>query len=230
MAGVLGSGQDAVASHASAAALLDLRHWSSGRVHVTVPRRGARSRKGVVVHETRSLDDDEVTERDGLPCTSAARTLVDFAADATSAELQRVLEQSVRLNLFDRNALERYHGRRGMARLTRLIAELVDEAPLTRRELERLFLDLVLKARLPVPVVNARIGNNEVDFHWPDHMLVVETDSHAFHNNAVAFRRDRRRDLDLELSGWHVLRFGWHDVVDDSDRVVALLRRRLPTE
>ena len=46
---------------------------------------------------------------------------MDLAAVATSAELQRVLEQSVRLNLFDRNALERYHGRRGMARLRRLI-------------------------------------------------------------------------------------------------------------
>ena len=58
---------------------------------------------------------------------------------------------------------------------------------------------------------------------------MVETDGGAFHDDPVAFRRDRRRDLDLELAGWHVLRFGWHDVVNDTDRVVALLRRRLAT-
>ena len=82
---------------------------------------------------------------------------------------------------------------------------------------------------MPLPVVNGRIGQYEVDFHWPEHMLVVETDGGAFHDDPVALRRDRRRDLDLELAGRHVLRFGWHDVVNDTDRVVALLRRRLVT-
>jgi hypothetical protein len=43
---------------------------------------------------------------DGIPCTSVARTLVDLATVATTPELERALEQSITLNLFDRAAVE----------------------------------------------------------------------------------------------------------------------------
>jgi len=230
MAGVLGCGEGAVASHRSAAALLDLRRWPTGPVEVTTARRGARSLPGVTVHETRSLGPDEHTLVDGIPCTSVARTLVDLAAFATTQELERALEQSIRLNLFDRWAVERQSGRRGIAELRRLMAELPDEPAPINRELERLFLSLVRRARLPLPVVNAYIGEHQVDFHWPAHGLVVETDSRAFHASAIAFERDRRRDLDLELAGWHVLRVGWRQVVKEPERVAELLRTYLTKE
>jgi very-short-patch-repair endonuclease len=117
-----------------------------------------------------------------------------------------------------------------MALLRQLLAQLPDEVPAFASELERRFYLLVRRARLPLPVVNGHVGLYQVDFHWPAQRLVVETDGRAFHEDPVAFRRDCRRDLDLELAGWHVLRFGWHDVVDEPDRVVALLRRYLATE
>ena len=78
--------------------------------------------------------------------------------------------------------------------------------------------------------MNGWIGNYQVDFHWPDHMLVVETDGLAFHDSPLSFARDRRRDLDLQVAGWRVLRFGWRDVVGTPERVVALHRRYLTTE
>jgi very-short-patch-repair endonuclease len=230
LAGVLGCGKGAVASHRWAAALLDLRRWPAGPVEVTTTSRGARSRSRVTVHETRSLEPGEHTVIDGIPCTTVARTLVDLAAVATTHEVERALEQSVTLNLFDRGAVEKLAGRRGIARLRALMAELPDDPPPVNRELERRFLTLVRRACLPLPVVNAYIGEHQVDFHWPAHRLVVETDGRATHDNPLAFHSDRRRDLDLELAGWHVLRFGWREVLDEPERVAALLHTHLLTE
>ena len=158
-----------------------------------------------------------------------ARTLVDLAAVARASELERALEQALRLGLFDGGALDRVlgrsRGRRGVAMLRRLVAALPDEPAPVHSELERRFLALVRRARLPMPVVNGRIGLYEVDFHWPALRLVVETDGRTTHGTAHAFERDRRRDLDLELAGRHVLRIGWRQVTHEPERVVALLRR-----
>ena len=231
MAAVLGTGEGTVASHRWAAALHDLRRWPTGRVEVTVPRRGVRSRQGVIVHATRALGDADRTMRDEIPCTSVARTLVDLAGTASLTDLERALEQAVRLGLFDAEAIrERSAGRRGAIQLRELIAQLPDEAPPFASELERRLYLLVRGASLELPIVNGWIGKYQVDFHWPDHMLVVETDGRVFHDSPLSFASDRRRDLDLELAGWRVLRFGWSDVVDTPERVVALLRRYLTTE
>jgi len=230
MSAVLGSARGAVLSHRSAAAAWDLRQWPAGPVEVTVPRLGARSRPGVVVHGTRHLDQDELTVRDGIPCTTVARTLVDLAAVALPREMKRALEQSLVLHLYDGRAMEavlsRSNGRRGVKVLRRLLTDLHEPAP-TNRELERRLLDLIRDANLPLPAVNAHIGEHQVDFHWPEHRLVVETDGHTYHSNPIALARDRRRDLDLELSGWHVLRLGWRQVVHEPGRVKSLLAVRL---
>jgi very-short-patch-repair endonuclease len=66
-----------------------------------------------------------------------------------------------------------------------------------------------------------------VDFVWPEHGLIVETDGRATHDNPFAFHQDRERDLDLELADLRVLRLSWWQVVHDEGRVVTLLRRRL---
>ena len=78
-----------------------------------------------------------------------------------------------------------------------------------------------------MPVVNAHVGVHQVDFHWPAHRLIVETDGRATHDTPHQFEEDRRRDLELTLAGWHVIRVGWRQVVHEPGRVAALLRSRL---
>ena len=85
MAAVLAVGDDAVLSHKAAAARLGLRPSPSGPIDVTVPRGGGRRHKGLAVHVTRSLPDSEVTKVENIPCTTWARTLIDFAGVVTSA-------------------------------------------------------------------------------------------------------------------------------------------------
>jgi hypothetical protein len=55
----------------------------------------------------------------------------------------------------------------------------------TRSELEIRFLSLIAQARLPRPLVNATGQGLEVDFLWPTHDLVVETDGAATHLTAT---------------------------------------------
>ena len=233
MAAVLACGPGTVLSHRHAAALLGLLTAGSRRIEVTTPRLGAGHRAGIVVHRTRRLPPDETATCERIPCTTFARTLVDLAGCERERRLRRALEQSLVLRLFDLRAmnaaLERARGRAGTGTLRRVLAEVADEPPFTRSELERLFLELVRKASLPMPVVNGLVLTYEVDFHWPHHRLIVEADSRGFHAHALAFQQDRQRDLDLELAGWHVLRVTWRQVLEEPERVAALLRARLAT-
>jgi very-short-patch-repair endonuclease len=67
----------------------------------------------------------------------------------------------------------------------------------------------------------------EVDFCWPDHHVIVETDGWRFHGTRTAFERDRRRTTRLQLAGWIVVRFTYDDVVRHPGYVVASLWRLL---
>jgi very-short-patch-repair endonuclease len=231
MAAVLACGEGAVLSHRSAAALWGLLPHGSRPVEVTTPHLGARRRRGITVRKSRRLDHEQATTCEGIPCTTPARTLVDLAALEPPRRLERALEQSLVLRLFDLRAvdaaLEVSKGLRGTGTLRRLLAEICDEPPFTRTELERRFLELVRAAGLATPVVNGLVKGHEVDFHWPAQRLIIETDGGAVHGHALAFHQDRRRDLDLELAGWHVLRVTWRQVVDEPGRVTMLLRSRL---
>ena len=73
------------------------------------------------------------------------------------------------------------------------------EAQLTRSKLERRFLALCRRHRLPIPEVNARVDRFEVDFFWPYPKLIVETDGYGSHRGRSAFEEDRARDLRLKL-------------------------------
>jgi predicted transcriptional regulator of viral defense system len=72
---------DAVVSHVSAAALHGLTMWDVDlrRVHVTVSRpSGGRRTRLLHVHPA-TLDPDQLTQVDGLACTTIAQTVVDVA-------------------------------------------------------------------------------------------------------------------------------------------------------
>jgi hypothetical protein len=230
LAAVLACGDAAVLSHRSAAALWGLLSPRPGPIEVTVRGRWNCRRASIRVYATRSLDRADTARTWGVPCTSVERTLIDIAR-GPSADVERAVEQAFALHLLGRNrmtaALNRARGRRGVGELRRLLGRLLGDLPLTRSELERRFLKLVARAGLPAPIVNRHRAEHRVDFTWPKHRLIVETDGRATHDNPYAFHQDRARDLDLELAGWHVLRLTWWQVTEEPARVVELLTRRL---
>ena len=202
-AALLVAGPGSALSHRTAAHLLALLPSMPPFVEVTTTRRCPRNRPGLVFHHTTNL---EITRRHGLPVTAPIRTLRDLPEQ----ELERAASEALVLKLVTHDDLRAQGGR-----LARLVV-----GP-TRSALERAFLKAVLKAGLPEPLINHRIGPYTVDFHWPSHDLVVETDGARYHDHELARRRDRRRDAELQLRGCTVLR------VDDVDAGVATVAQLL---
>lgn len=56
-------------------------------------------------------------------------------------------------------------------------------------------------------------------------LLVIECDSHGHHEDPRAYANDRRRDQQLLLLGYRVLRLTWEDVMLNWPRTQELLRR-----
>ena len=228
LAAVLALGPGAVLSHVSAAALWDIRPTSAARVHVTVPRSaGHPSRDRIVVHRSGTLRQPDVTSRDGIPVTSVARTQLDLAGMLAPGPLERAIDRSLALRLFDLAALdavvEANPRRAGVATLSRVVASLHDEPHVTRSGLEALMRDLCDAHRIPPPDVNAIVDGTEVDFLWRAQRLIVETDGHEHHGTRAAFERDRIRDARLTVLGYRVVRFTWRRLAHEPGDVAATL-------
>ena len=216
-------------SHGSAAAAFGLTDPPSV-IHVTRPgRAGLRSRDGIRVHRPRALPGDEVTTLRGLAITTPARTLLDLSATARTATLATAVDRAEQLRLLDfadlHELLTRYPGRTGTPSLRALLAA-YDGPPDVRSHLERLVHELCGQ-RLPRPQVNVVVEGAVRDFAWPDHRLVVEADSYAWHRSPAALNADRERDVALTLAGWRVLRFTYAQVTRRRGWVAAALAAAL---
>ena len=230
MAAALACGEHAAVSHRSAAAvwrLLEARE--SEPVDVTVTGSG-RTRPGLRIHRSRRLAPEDVRRHDGLPVTSPARTLIDFADTAADRELERATAEALTRRLVDARRLlaatAGYPGRRGVSRLQRLL-DSEEPTTVTRSEAEERFLALARAAELPPPEVNVPVLGHEVDFHWREQRLVVEIDGFRFHSSRGAFERDRRRDAELQSAGLRVLRITWRQLVDTPYATIARTVRLL---
>jgi very-short-patch-repair endonuclease len=213
MAAVLACGPEAVLSHRSAAALWELHPAASGPIDVTIPgrgRRGPKSPKRIRSHLTRSLDPTDTTTLDGIPVTSVARTVLDFAETASRQRLRRALETGERLELIDGRALDtlmaRSSGRRGLKALNEALAAMNGSAPWSQSDLEDAFLSLIRESQIPDPQCNVIVEGYLVDCWWAEQRVVAEVDSFGFHKTREMFERDRKEDTVMQLAGISVLR------------------------
>jgi very-short-patch-repair endonuclease len=202
MAAVLAAGPGAVLSHRSAAALWGIRPTSGARVEITAAKQ-LHPRPGLLPH-CAVLPRDEVTERDGIPVTTAARTQLDLAAVLDRHQLDRALNEAEVLRLEGpADLMARHPGVRGTATLRTL---LLNARRSTRSPLEAEFLSFVDEHGLPSPETNTIIEGYEVDAVWREARLIVELDGFAAHGTRAAFENDRARDRRLTARGWRTMR------------------------
>jgi len=199
-------------SDATAGDRIGLRRSASRTIHVTVPSAGGRVRRdGIIVHRSTTLRPQDVEDVDGLATTSVARTLLDLAGTLAPGPLERAVERSLELRVFDLAALHDVlaanRNARGAGTLKQIVAEIHHEPPVTRSVLEALMRDVCDAHGIERPAVNARVDTYEVDFLWRARKLVVETDSREHHATLAAFERDRVRDAHLATLGYRVARF-----------------------
>ncbi|MGH2836802.1 MAG: type IV toxin-antitoxin system AbiEi family antitoxin domain-containing protein [Thermoleophilaceae bacterium] len=216
MAAVLYAGEGAVLSHWSAASHWRLRPGTGPRSHVTVGRR-KRSRPDITIHYGQ-LQADEVTEEQGIPVTTPARTLLDLAPLLPSPVLARMVEAAPSRGASVAVLLDRYPSRAGVPRLRSALAT---PTPTTRSDLEATILEAMGNAGLPRPEVNAFVDGYEVDFVWREHGVIAELDTYATHGSRAALERDRERDRKLALAEWRVVRMTGEDGLDDLKRLLA---------
>jgi very-short-patch-repair endonuclease len=95
----------------------------------------------------------------------------------------------------------------------------------TRSELEERFQALLLDAAVSTPATNVLIEGLEVDCAWPDHRLIVELDSRAWHDTREAFETDRGPDRRLGAAGWRVVRITWRQLHETPREVERDLQR-----
>ncbi|MDQ2670423.1 MAG: type IV toxin-antitoxin system AbiEi family antitoxin domain-containing protein [Gemmatimonadota bacterium] len=230
MAAVLAVGEGAVLSHRDAAALHGMRTAPESRKVSVTTSKDARGTSALWVYARRTLTDDDRAEIKGIPVTSPARTLVDLAPMLTAAQLQSTLGEADRRGLLDtravHEALRRTRGRHGQGHQRLLAALDAHErhgAALLRSELEERFLDLVMNAGLPRPLLNAPAAGFEVDALWPDARLAVELDGWANHKERQAAARDRDKTNKLQAAGYRVYRFLHGDLVHRPADVAAAI-------
>jgi hypothetical protein len=220
LAAVMACGRAAVLSHRTAAQLWELRQSNSALVDVTVPSRNGRIRRaGIRIHRSGRLAPEEVTERNGIPVTTVARTLLDLADVLDHQALKRTISEAEYRGLFDLTALiavvQNNPGRRG-AKLMRA-AEAVGHR--TRSPLEDRFLAFVERWGVEEPESNVWLEGYEVDFLWRRVRLVVEMDGAAEHGTRAAVRGDRKRDRVLWRAGFRTIRLT-DDALDAEEEVL----------
>lgn len=202
LAAVLGCGPGALLSHYSAAWLWGLVSTQPAPIHVAGPVQ-RRDRRPIRIHRSRTLiDEDRALER-VIPVTAVPRTLLDMAAVVEPDWLQRILERTEELRLFELGPVEsviaRNRGHHGAKRLRRAISGYKPPV-FTRSGAERYLLGLLEEAGLPRPATGFNMAGHEIDFYWPELRFGVELDLFETHGTRDAFERDRLRDEDLALA------------------------------
>ena len=228
MAAVLALGPTAVLSHRDAAALHGLRPTARRAFEVTVPANGRRSPPDLDVSCVRALHPDDVTTADGIPCTAWPRTILDCADVLPPRAVERLLDATVELRLYDERLLEavlgRSPGRRAATVLRRVLATHFAGTTATRNLFEEAFLAVCDRHALPRPEVDVPFGPYTADFVFRAGHVIVECDSRAYHSSPGAMRSDRRRDLALQADGWEVVRLTWEQITVDPAGTAAAMR------
>jgi very-short-patch-repair endonuclease len=226
-----------IASHLSAAALLDLVDGHPAVPELTTGLDGSHHHDTVLLHRTGDLLPGDTTTIDGLRTTNAVRTVLDLGARLAVDDLLTVAERALHLRLVHPAPLNaRFEamstrGRPGAAVTREVLRRLDPSRAPTESELEAMLDRLVIDAGLPTPVrqhvVHLEDRTFRLDLAYPDLRIAIEADGFEVHGSRSAFEADRDRQNLLASAGWLVLRFTWRQIRDAPEDVVATITRAI---
>jgi very-short-patch-repair endonuclease len=224
---------DGALSHGTAAMLWSLVPYLHGDIHVSVVG-GHPEGRGLAVHRRKAF---ESTRHHRIPVTSPTQTLVDIAPTTTRDALEQAINEADKRRLIDpeslRDSLDSFPRTPGLGMLKATLD--YRTFTLTDSQLERLFLAIVRRVGMPMPLTQQWVNGFRVDFYWPELRLVVETDGLTYHRTPAQQAADAVRDQTHVARGLTVLRFtraqvkyeaGW---VEEVLREVASARRTAAT-
>jgi hypothetical protein len=213
-------------SHASAGAARGF--WSLPRAYEIVTRPGSggpRRHGGVLVFRSSTIAEDG-DELDGIPITTAERTLVDLASHVSPRGLARAVREACRLGHTTTPAMVDYlrdrRGRRGTGALATTLARYAG-LPIERARsgAEVRALEVLRESGYALPTLNERIAGEEADLSWRGQKAIVEVDGGPFH---LDVGEDARKEAAWRAAGWTVWRISSDDVYRRPNLLLALAR------
>jgi len=175
--------------------------------------------------QRRTVPLDLVIHRGATRLTAPALTALDLAVATDGDSIDNVLRSKVARIDDLRAALAAIPGRIGNRERRRLLLE-------SRAEpwsvAERLAHKILHQAGITGWLANRPVvldGQTYfLDIAFPGIRLVLEIDGREFHTKSDVFESDRRRQNDLVLARFTVLRFTYRRLVDEPDQVLADVR------
>jgi predicted transcriptional regulator of viral defense system len=224
-AAVLYAGPEAMLSHATSAWWRGLLKYPAKQIHVSTPRR-VESYGDIVVHGRRELTR---VEHRGLPTTTVAQTILDFAATGPRRLLRFVLANADYHDLLDIPALRAISGQgiRGTAALREALTIHLPALAHTRGTYEIVLLEFCESYGFPIPLTNQYVLGWLLDAYWPAKKLAVEIDDWRGHRTPAQLRSNHQRDLELRAAGIQTLRYAGDQLLDTPEAVAADLGRYL---
>ena len=175
----------------------------------------------------RVLPQHHVTVFEGIRVTTPARVVFDLATLVSRSEFERAVNQVQVLKLATKpQLLALLEEVRGLPGAPALAAALQVEGA-TRSGGEDELWRLLVASGLPLPKRNHEFFGHECDCVWEDLMLVVELDSHQYHDTAAQFAKDHAKTEELEAHGVRVLRIPGRRIAREPKRAVARIARAI---
>jgi len=225
---VLGAGAGAALAGLTAARIDGLTGFDDGRIHVVVPAdRVVRANlpDRAAVHRSRSFGPADIHPVRQPPRTRMPRSVLDAASwMRTDNGTRAILAAGVQQRLVSpENLAAELTRRRGLPRQALIRSTVADIAGGAQALSELDFCRLTRRYRLPEPTRQVLRRDSAgrtrwLDAYWEQAHVVAEVDG-LWHMDAAAWWADMRRDNDLTLSGYRVLRFPAFAVRDHPDVV-----------
>jgi len=177
------------------------------------------------------LRDDEVVRVRDVVCTTPLRTAFDLARGSDLEEAVIAVDRLANRHRFQperlRDLCERNRGRRGVARVPRVLQL---AGPYAGSPLETRLRLLIVAGGLPCPSVQWAVQDVAtrsvfwLDLAWPELKIGIEYDGEP-HTEPARVLRDVGRTTRLVDLGWRLYRYTKRDVFGDPARIIADLTR-----
>lgn len=220
----------AVACRLTAARLHRFASIKTNEIELLTDQSRFRRQQSFVLHRTNYLPDCDVTILNGIPTTTAPRTLLDIGSVVGPKALGTILDIGLTHRSFtlpvllDQLARSAAMGRPGTAALREVLSRYEQERPHEESHLERAMLEALARYGFPQPVKQLPVWDQgtfvgRLDAAYPDLLIGLEADGYEFHSARGDWMRDRRRQNALVSRGWRILRF----TSEDETRPLAFL-------
>ena len=228
----------AAASHKTAAFIWGMSSIEPDRPEIVTVRHRRIQRRHPQIHESKDLQSDDVVAVNGIPTTTAVRTVVDVGASASQNYVEHCLDTGLRLELFTltevRSFIKRVarSGRNGIGKIRPLVEQRMGWDTTSESALEDRFRRLLAASSLPAPTPQYCVRNGSMivcraDFAYPEQRILIELDGERYHMDRATFQSDRAKQNRVHVLGWIVYRFTWRQVMDTPEAVIATLASAL---